>query len=280
MGIHGLWPLIKDKGYEPEVVYPSTRAKHLPNATSTVHVDLQACLFACLRNAYSSYPLATAHGIVERRLSQLIPKTNCIVYIDGLRCKEKQHTHASRDEVRKTALEETKDKIVVFAESVKQQQRVRKQTFVGIRKGLSKAFAWSTQAKESLKAFLEQKGWRVIMSRTESDLEIARQYTTGDVVATIDSDLLIYGNVERVWRPISGGRFLVYDVQEMVTALGINRVQLTALGIVSRNDYDCNIPSLGAATNFKIIKLLKAHGKLEPGCLVFSRLYLLQRLTM
>lgn len=101
------------------------------------------------------------------------------------------------------------------------------------------------------------------MSITESDPEIARQYSHGEIVATIDSDLLVYGNIELVWRPGSGRRFLVYDVLEMVTTLSINRVQLSALRIVSRNDYDCNIPSLGAATNFKIIKHLKASGKLK-----------------
>jgi len=116
MGIYGLWPLIKAKGYEPEVVYPSTRAKHLPNATSAVHVDLQACMFVVLRQAYSNHPLTVADGILEARLSQLVPKTNSVVYNDGLRCKEKENTHASRDEDRKTALNETKGKIKAFAD--------------------------------------------------------------------------------------------------------------------------------------------------------------------
>ncbi|KAF9562205.1 hypothetical protein EC968_005363 [Mortierella alpina] len=243
MGIYGLWPLIKAKGYEPEVVYPSTRAKHLPNATSAVHVDLQACMFVILRQAYSNHPLTVAHGIVEARLSQLVPKSKSVVYIDGLRCKEKEETHASRDEDRQTALNETKCKIEAFAEMVHQHQKASKQTFVGIKKGLSKAFVLTMEARLSLAAFLEHKGWKVVMSTTESDLEIARRYARQDIVATQDSDLLVYGNIERVWRPISGGRFL--------------EPQFTALGIFSKNDYDKNIFSLGPATNHGIVKTLQ-----------------------
>ncbi|KAF9139002.1 hypothetical protein BGX20_007698, partial [Mortierella sp. AD010] len=40
--------------------------------------------------------------------------------------------------------------------------------------------------------------------------------------------------------------------------LGLDRVKLTVLGVVSKNDYNSNIPLLGSETNFGIIKSLNA----------------------
>ncbi|KAI8599561.1 hypothetical protein EDD21DRAFT_379506 [Dissophora ornata] len=53
------------------------------------------------------------------------------------------------------------------------------------------------------------------------------------------------------------GRFLVYNVQDILASLKITRTQLTVLGDVSRSDYNRNIYSLGSATNFSIIKTLQ-----------------------
>ncbi|KAF9920167.1 hypothetical protein FBU30_010048, partial [Linnemannia zychae] len=58
---------------------------------------------------------------------------------------------------------------------------------------------------------------------------------------------------------------LVYHLPDVLTAIGINRVQLTVLGIVSTNDYNSNVPSLGAESNFGIIKQL--HGE-DPTAMV------------
>ncbi|KAG0247706.1 hypothetical protein BG011_001049 [Mortierella polycephala] len=51
--------------------------------------------------------------------------------------------------------------------------------------------------------------------------------------------------------------FLVYDVPDAVRTLSINRPRLTVLGVVTRNDYNRNIHSLGSAINFSIIKALQ-----------------------
>ncbi|KAI7817099.1 hypothetical protein BC939DRAFT_18718 [Gamsiella multidivaricata] len=68
--------------------------------------------------------------------------------------------------------------------------------------------------------------------------------------------MLIYKNVRTIWRPISRRRFLVYDIPEVLAALGIIRDQLTVLDLVSHNDYNRNIYGLGRATDFSIIKEL------------------------
>ncbi|CAO3566524.1 unnamed protein product [Mortierella alpina] len=93
---------------------------------------------------------------------------------------------------------------------------------------------------------------------TEADVAIAQNCRPGDVAASRDSDFIIYSNITTVWRPITRYKFLVYDVRAVQVALGPNRVQLTVLGVVSKNDYGSNIYSLGPATNHSIVKTLKA----------------------
>ncbi|KAF9078924.1 hypothetical protein BGX23_005752, partial [Mortierella sp. AD031] len=42
--------------------------------------------------------------------------------------------------------------------------------------------------------------------------------------------------------------------------IGLSRTQLTTLAVVSRNDYDKNIYSLGPVTNFSVVKTLQGNG--------------------
>ncbi|KAI7819291.1 hypothetical protein BC939DRAFT_265475 [Gamsiella multidivaricata] len=76
------------------------------------------------------------------------------------------------------------------------------------------------------------------------------------VVISQDSDMLVYERISTVWRPISRGQILVYDVSGILATLGVNRTLLTVLGVVSKNDYNANIPTLGCVGNFSIIKVL------------------------
>ncbi|KAF9144409.1 hypothetical protein BGX30_012867 [Mortierella sp. GBA39] len=43
-------------------------------------------------------------------------------------------------------------------------------------------------------------------------------------------------------------------IPDVLATLGVSRTQLTALAVVSRNDYHKNIYPLGPTTNFSIIK--------------------------
>ncbi|KAF9109572.1 hypothetical protein BGX30_008315, partial [Mortierella sp. GBA39] len=86
------------------------------------------------------------------------------------------------------------------------------------------------------------------------DLAIAIDAEPDDIVISSDSDMMAYASIRTLWRPVSGGLILVYTVPDLLKALGVTRSQLTALAVVSRNDYNRNIHSLGPATNFSIIK--------------------------
>ncbi|KAG0346855.1 hypothetical protein BGZ54_005081, partial [Gamsiella multidivaricata] len=108
--------------------------------------------------------------------------------------------------------------------------------------------------RQELQQFLVSKGWRVKVSPFEADVDIANWCRTGDIVVSGDSDMLIYPTVETVWRPISRGRFLVYDLFEVGKYLEIGHSGLTVLGIVSNNDYSKDIFGLGAISNLAVIR--------------------------
>jgi|SRR5690554_3445255 len=103
--------------------------------------------------------------------------------------------------------------------------------------------------RQAFATYLRHAGWSVVECQTEADIKVARDFMPGDIVLSRDSDMLMYESISTVWRPISAGRILVYDEPSALAALGINRTQLIVLGIVSKNVYNANIPSLGCATN-------------------------------
>ncbi|KAF9921244.1 hypothetical protein BGZ67_000630, partial [Mortierella alpina] len=256
MGIVGLWPFIKKKGYEATLLHAHT----VLNSTYQPmrHVDVQACFYSTISRAYSSHPVSVANHILERALLKFATPENAVVYLDGNPCQEKALTHASREKKRQDELDEVVEAISSFSVSIEEKRRVRKQLFYKINKGLKKAFSWTTAEKASFVAHLRGRGWRVVQSTTEADLEIALNYVPGDVVVSTDSDLLIYANILTVWRPISKDRFLVYQTPDILTTLAMTKSQFTAFGVVSANDYDRNIPSLGVATNYDLIKAVKS----------------------
>ncbi|KAG0345311.1 hypothetical protein BGZ54_005600, partial [Gamsiella multidivaricata] len=70
--------------------------------------------------------------------------------------------------------------------------------------------------------------------------------------------MLGYDSALTLWRPISKYLVLKYKLNDVCQLLGLTRTQPTALAVVSSNDYNRNIYSLGPATNFSIIKSLDA----------------------
>ncbi|KAF9945327.1 hypothetical protein BGZ72_001470 [Mortierella alpina] len=89
---------------------------------------------------------------------------------------------------------------------------------------------------------------------TNADVAIARDCRPGDIVISADSDMLAYSTISILWRPVSRGLILVYNISDLCQVLGLSRIQLTALAVVSNNDYGKNIHSLGPATNYSLIK--------------------------
>lgn len=108
---------------------------------------------------------------------------------------------------------------------------------------------------------MTNKGYDIVLCPTEADVLIAAECQPHDAVVSSDSDLLFYKTVPVVWRPVGSlksRRYLPYEKNEVLKALGLSSTQLTALAIISGNDYVANIPHLAIATNRKIVQTL--HG--------------------
>ncbi|KAF9921950.1 hypothetical protein FBU30_007995 [Linnemannia zychae] len=101
------------------------------------------------------------------------------------------------------------------------------------------------------------KDWNVCDCNSEADICIGATCKRNDVVITCDSDSLIYGNINTVWRPFGRSRYLIYNVPQLLLHLELSRVGLTALGVVSQNDYGKGVYNTGVKTNLKVIRALE-----------------------
>ncbi|KAF9397496.1 hypothetical protein BGZ94_006279, partial [Podila epigama] len=140
---------------------------------------------------------------------------------------------------------------------VNKQQKVRKRDFIKLFKNIRAAFYWSQEFRSSLAHYLTTKGSNVVVCPSEADIAIATDCQPNDIVISGDSDMLIYDTVKTVWRPLSRGRLLVYELAAVMDHLSISRAQLTTLGIVSKNDYSSNLTRLRISTNYDTVKSLE-----------------------
>ena len=261
MGIRGFWPFLYQKGYEAPILDERFNLPDLLPGGSKLRIDIQGAIFSTIRHAYCFHDMDTAHSIAERALQRFATPANSALYLDGAPSQEKESTHRHRRENRLDALKLVELDIGDLKVRVENKLRVRKQIFLRVQKNLAKGFYWEPEARQAFAVYLRHKGWTVQECATEADPKIAQDCLPGDVVVSGDSDLLLYKSVLTVWRPFSRRRLLVYHLPDVLTAIGINRTQLTVLGVVSTNDYNANVPSLGAVSNFSIIKQLKGEGK-------------------
>ncbi|KAG0074293.1 hypothetical protein BGZ92_003449 [Podila epicladia] len=134
----------------------------------------------------------------------------------------------------------------------------RKRHFADVKTSLASTFKWSSQYRQSFIEYMQQAGWTVRICETEADVAIAIDCQPEDIVISADSDMLAYGSISTHWRPISQGQVLVYNLTDVCLQLGLTREHLTALAVVSSNDHNRNIYSLGPSKNCTIIKSLDA----------------------
>ncbi|KAF9165033.1 Elongation of fatty acids protein 2 [Actinomortierella ambigua] len=253
MGIDGLWPWTKQRGYVPsELILGFTR---LPSGVNR-RVDLAGAFYPTIRWAYGSNILDDAHAVVEGQLKRLGEKDDIIVYIDGAAPEEKQATHLERAERQSRALDMAKRDLDLLDQQISSGQRITKHQFSTVEKHVTNSFSWDPEAKDSLAKYLRKNGWHVVECETEADVEIARDCGPEDIVVTRDSDFLAYATVSTIWQLIGKGRVLEYSVESLLTDVKLSRTQLTVLCIVSQNDYSKNLYGLGPQTNYKIVKAL------------------------
>ncbi|KAI1287928.1 hypothetical protein EDD11_010121, partial [Mortierella claussenii] len=160
-----------------------------------------------------------------------------ILYLDGPSPVEKQATTTARELRRARALQHALTSVADLEQRVECGHRVRRRQFSALNKHIRAAFYWPLDAREDFARHMCTRGWNAVVCPSEADIAIADACTSNDVVISTDSDMLAYDSVRTIWRPISRGRFLKYDV--------------------AHNDYACSLARMGVITNFKIVKSLE-----------------------
>ncbi|KAF8924149.1 hypothetical protein BGZ47_004183 [Haplosporangium gracile] len=236
MGIPALWQHLRREGHEATLLkhFPSTPLP--PNAF--YRIDILASFYSTIRRIHTtSLDQNIINTLFEQHLiSHGIPKTS-FLYIDGPFPAEKSATRETRETKRTQALQKTQACIGDMEVRVGGRRRVRKPDFNKLFNNIRAAFYWSQESRISLVAYLINNGWNVIERPSEVDIAIASDCQPNDIVVSGDSDMLIYDTV--------------------LDHLEISRAKLTALGVVSKNDYTSNLTRLGVITNHKIVKSLE-----------------------
>ncbi|KAG0310285.1 Elongation of fatty acids protein 2, partial [Dissophora globulifera] len=226
----------------------------------TIHVDVLALFFCRIRYTYTTHSSTIAHTILESSILSFGITKDSILYVDGPSPIEKQATTAAREQRRTIALQHAETSIADLERRVQDQCKARKRQFRALDKHIRAAFYWPLDVREDFARYMRTRGWSVIVCSSEADIAIAEACQPNDVVVSSDSDMLAYDTIKTIWRPISRGRFLVYDVERVLQCLDLTRAHFTVLCIVSKNDYTSNLTSLGVHTNLKIVKDLEQDG--------------------
>ncbi|KAG0303305.1 hypothetical protein BGZ98_006802 [Dissophora globulifera] len=262
MGVLGFWAWMRKKGVQPhlhQVTQQFPASLHLPSLQSKIRVDFLGSFFPAVLWAYSNHTRDKAHLILESLLKKLGNQQRLIIYFDGDPAEEKADTHRHRQDLRDKAQIRACNALEVLRGRVDNDLTVRKSHFNNVRKHLRGCFKWIHADRDVFIALLRSKGWVVVLCETEADVKIAQDCLIDDVVVSRDSDMLIHMTISTLWKPIrraTQGKFLVYEVPSILARVGLTRTQLTAVGVVTKNDYTSNIRTLGIAINHDLLRCL------------------------
>ncbi|KAF9125383.1 hypothetical protein BGW39_007435 [Mortierella sp. 14UC] len=254
MGLFNWFPFIGRKGYSPVLLYNTILITI--TTTGQRRFDVLGTSFRTIREAYSSHPQDIANSMLRKEVERFGNHLNMTLYIDGPQPVEKESTGQVREAARMKALDRLSTSLETFETRMEADLRIRKQHFIAIKKNLASAFYWSLSSRQHFAEYMRGASWTVILCNTEADVAIARDAQPGDIVISSNSDMTAYPSVQTLWRPVSQELVLVYSMPDVLKTIGFSRNQLTALAIVSRNDYQRNIYSLGPASNYSIIKAI------------------------
>ncbi|KAF9988297.1 hypothetical protein BGZ75_009701 [Mortierella antarctica] len=181
-----------------------------------------------------------AHALEKIKEQKTGLTTAAILYLDGAGPRRKQQTLNDRTAKCREALKRAEKALATRQDRVRTGKRVRKHHFNNVVQNAKGSFRWSNEERRLFAAWMRQAGWTVITSPFEADVAIASDCTPSDVVVSIDSDYFGYRTVHTILRPYRGN-FRKYDVSQVMAQLGLSRDLLTALCVVSKNDYTSNI---------------------------------------
>ncbi|KAH7054817.1 hypothetical protein BKA57DRAFT_489687 [Linnemannia elongata] len=260
MGLFDWYPFIRRKGYTPVQIYRSILASIITNGRR--RLDVLGSCYDVIWSSCSNMSQDTAHRSLEKEVSRFETALDMTRYIDGDPAKEKSETAAERQKRREKALEQTATSLTTLESRIDNNKRLRKRHIVNVCSGLAFSY-WSMESRRSFADYMTERHWTVKVVATEAGSAIAIDANSGDIIISRDSDMLAYGSIVTLWRPVSNDIILVYSIPDLLLALGITRVQLTALAVVSKYDNNRNIWSLSPTTNFSINKSIKSIGQKE-----------------
>ncbi|KAF9342687.1 hypothetical protein BGX34_007802, partial [Mortierella sp. NVP85] len=162
----------------------------------------------------SDKPTEVSTKKVDDALSEIMDKSNTVIYVDGQDTKEKQATSDDRKARRQKAKAKATAALDKLECILDQQRLPGKQLHVEIKKSIGGAFHLSQHDRLQLADYLEQQGWTVKVATTEADVEIAKDCGPLDVVLTKDSDALIYDNISTVWRLVGKEKVQCYNTED------------------------------------------------------------------
>ncbi|KAF9335429.1 hypothetical protein BG006_000067 [Podila minutissima] len=172
----------------------------------------------------------------------------------------KAHEILEEYEIRNKAEAQCEKSLIELKHRIDNNIKPCKQHFTNVKTNLATTFYWTLTMHKAFIHYMQEASWKVQMCETEADLAIAQDCEPDDIVISADSDMLVYSTISTLWHPVSRSIFLVYELEDVRHTLSFTKAQLTALAVISKNDYGKNIYSLGPTTNYSIIKSIQGKG--------------------
>ncbi|KAF9956896.1 hypothetical protein BGZ72_002367 [Mortierella alpina] len=246
--------------------------------------------------------LATA---LDNKMAQTFDKGTAILHIDGQATLQKKHAHEERSAVHGEKLICLNEKVTTVTELCHQSlqhspptsttmRKVRK-AYRSAQKQWKKTMRIDLATRVALAEALKRRGWQMCHNDDhtgtcigEADVCVgiiasSRQRELGPlVVATTDSDLLVYNNVSVLRQhPRQKSSYSLYVQDEVLATLNENRPKLKrgkktvkrvqvltaevwrVLAVVSGNDYDANVRGFGIRKNWAILAEIWSRTRLD-----------------
>lgn len=276
MGVSRAFELV-DRHYSPQAVDPLI-------VLEQKHLDMNSMYLGYIQNTLRNMQLKNwrkppadrvsvddmaerVAGLLDKKLEKHFPRESTTLHFDGAYTTEKESEHRDRRENYQQLVQQVEAKIERTLEVIDEvpapgvptsSKRTKivtcsKQATAAWRK--ARPWALEPTAKETLVRVLQGLGWDVHICTGEADTCIS-QLGDATVAVSADSDYLFRDVVTLIRKdPRQHDKFMMYDVPDMLSVLGISSNVWKAVGITSGNDYAANLDGIAIMSNFELMSL-------------------------
>ncbi|KAI7895576.1 uncharacterized protein EV154DRAFT_548235 [Mucor mucedo] len=235
-----------------------SRTHEIQKPGMMVHVDLLGTFYNIFKKYLCSHK-RDFKGNREACLSILqeisfhFNKRRCILYLNGFDVPLDDYDETAKKEMRN---ELNKKKVVDLIKKVEaSDHKVDIFKFSQAKKIewlLKKTFTITNEVKQAFLQVSTEQGWNTIIAPGRAVVAIARVANGKTVVVSNNSDLLFYSGVASVIT-MYHGKFKCHNILDILASLKISSAALTALAIISGNDYDNHVTGYEINRNYKWI---------------------------